>query len=251
MGIRFVCAHCNNSLHAPDHKAGARLGCPACKQPVQVPEALHAAVSPTPAVRREPAEVRLGAPDLRKTGPSTALILGLAGGGLFLVVVVAFCGGLLLLGTQRGAGPNPVGGWHASPPAGAPGGSRLEGAYRRSYDDAALGVGKGDRITFSADGRFEERGFLNAALGSQVLPDGRVVFYPPQAGGQGAYRVVGGTLELTYASHTYGGLVPNGGTVRLALHPFPGAGGGPLPSMILNTRYMFVRVGGGGGAPVP
>jgi tRNA A-37 threonylcarbamoyl transferase component Bud32 len=152
-------------------------------------------------------------------------------------VVAGLLGGRAVLGLRK-----------SPPPPTVEQGSRLEGTYRRSYDDGALGVGKNDRITFSAAGRFEERGFLNAALGSQILPDGRVVFYPPQAGGQGAYRVVGPTLELTYTSNTYGGLVPNGGVVLMRFHSFPAGGGaGPLPSMILNTRYTFVRVGGGAG----
>lgn len=38
MGIRFPCPNCQKTLVAPDGTSGAQLACPACKQPLKVPE---------------------------------------------------------------------------------------------------------------------------------------------------------------------------------------------------------------------
>jgi S1-C subfamily serine protease len=46
--IRFPCPSCKNILNAPDDRAGQRLACPGCKQPVQVPTAMVTAKPPAP-----------------------------------------------------------------------------------------------------------------------------------------------------------------------------------------------------------
>jgi len=35
--MRFACPHCKASVSAPEEKAGARVYCPRCRQPFQVP----------------------------------------------------------------------------------------------------------------------------------------------------------------------------------------------------------------------
>jgi hypothetical protein len=106
---------------------------------------------------------------------------------------------------------------------------------------------KENYITFTSDGRFEERGFLYAALGMSIRDDGAAVSWDHRAGGRGTFRVINSQLELNYTSDSYTG---RGGPIRMNISPFPGAGGpGPLTTILLNTHYTFVRVGAGGRAP--
>ncbi len=170
----------------------------------------------------------------------------LSGGALAALLFACVCGGFFFM-PERGPTPGGPAGQPVPPFAGLPeggptagpvqpGAGGLAGTYQRRYDDAAMGLGKNDSITFYADGRFEERGFLAAALGSQILPDGKVVFFSPQAGGNGTYRYTGSRLELTYTAQTY---TPAQGpqTVDMNAGPVPG----DPSALLINTRYTFVR----------
>src|SRR5438105_9025445 len=51
--VRFACPSCNATLKAPEERAGARVNCPRCGQPLEVPAA-PAAVEPHTHVRAAP-----------------------------------------------------------------------------------------------------------------------------------------------------------------------------------------------------
>jgi hypothetical protein len=136
-------------------------------------------------------------------------------------------------------------GQHDKPAIPDVGAARLDGNYRRRYDDAALGMGKTDYISFTADGRFEERGFLAAALGSQILPSGSVLFFDSHAGGKGTFSLRPETLELNYTSNSYNAEHQVADApISLSFNPLDRiAGTNVVAAAILNTRYTFIRIG--------
>lgn len=119
----------------------------------------------------------------------------------------------------------------------------IEGTYRRRYDDAALGIGETDYIHFTGDGRFQERGFLRSALGSRILPNGRVIFFDSDAGGEGTFTLRAETLDLDYTADSYGReFQVAASTISLSFSP---AGRIPGTNVVAAARlntYTFVRL---------
>jgi hypothetical protein len=72
-------------------------------------------------------------------------------------------------------------------------GPRLKGTYHRTgiLDERCNPID--NHITFTPDGRFEEKGFLYATLGGPPIGP-----YSRTQAGQGTYRITDTTLELTY-----------------------------------------------------
>jgi hypothetical protein len=103
----------------------------------------------------------------------------------------------------------------------------LEGTYRRRYDDGVTGVGRADYITFTTDGRFEERGFQYHARGAEFVGNNYIVF-DKDTEGRGTYRVLASGLELTYATN------------KTVLISYSARGTGTQTELILNG-HAFVR----------
>lgn len=119
----------------------------------------------------------------------------------------------------------------------------LEGAYRRRYNDASFAIGQTDYIRFTAEGRFQERGFLRVALGSQILPDGGVVFFDAEAGGEGTFALRPGTLDLRYTSNSYAREHQiGGGTISLSFSATDRVPGTNVVAAALLNTYTFVRL---------
>ena len=120
---------------------------------------------------------------------------------------------------------------------------RLEGAYRRRYNDASFAIGQTDYIRFTAEGRFQERGFLRVALGSQILPNGGVVFFGAEAGGEGTFALRPATLDLDYTSNSYAQEHQiGGGTISLSFSATDRVPGTNVVAAALMNTYTFVRL---------
>jgi hypothetical protein len=161
------------------------------------------------------------------TTPLTILLAAVAGGG-FLVVLL--CAGWLLMQSGDSTGPVANQGGGSGGGASGGGGFMLQGTYqRRSNDGTVLSA----YITFTADGRFEEQGFLNAAAVQRQVKtaDGQVWqdWGNAQQGGQGTYQLEGTTLQLSYTT---------GAKAQMSCHVCDGGG----QELLINTHYTFVRV---------
>src|SRR5262249_5213806 len=110
---------------------------------------------------------------------------------------------------------------------------------RRNWATGGVGA-KSDYITFTEDGRFHERGFMDAAVANAVQ-SGQAVWFDPLGGGEGTFRLSSTNLELHYTS--YNG-TPQNGKINVPFHPTSwDPGTGVVKDAVLNTRYAFVRTG--------